>query len=164
MGGTVELAVRARDSRSGVVRGRRARSPPAGSVARASSNPSILLARGRDGTLHTSAHRDRGRDSVKLSVEIWRHVDEPDLIHLTHDRFHAQVTDKEGRLGYYPTLYKKLSELLDVSGEPRAGRRQQSEGKRAGQANEPGAGLPELGDESGEAITGGPNGEGSPPP
>ncbi|MBA3431308.1 MAG: hypothetical protein H0U16_07495 [Actinobacteria bacterium] len=79
---------------------------------------------------------------MKLTVEIWRHIDEPDLIHLTHNRFHAQVTNKEGRLGYYPTLYKKLCELLDESEEPLAGRRQQGEGKRARRADEPRANPP----------------------
>jgi hypothetical protein len=89
-------------------------------------------------TRYTGACDDRGGDPVKLNVEIWRHADEPDLIHLTHDRFHAQVTDKQGRLGYYPTLYKKLSELLDESGEPRAGGRQRGEGKRARRPTEQG--------------------------
>lgn len=79
---------------------------------------------------------------MKLDVEIWRHVDEPDLIHLTHDRFHAQVTNREGRLGYYPTLYKKLSELLDESGEPRAGGRQRGKGKRARRPSESAADDP----------------------
>ena len=68
---------------------------------------------------------------MKLTVEIWRHVDDPHLIHLTHDRFHAQVTDREDLRGYYPSLYKKLSELLEESGEPIAGGRQKGEGKRA---------------------------------
>jgi hypothetical protein len=92
-------------------------------------------------TRYTRLPDDGGGDLVKLNVEIWRHVDEPDLIHLTHDRFHAQVTDQEGRLGYYPSLYKKLSELLNESGEPLAGQRQQGEGKRARRANEPGGGT-----------------------
>jgi len=86
--------------------------------------------------------RTRRAHAVKLTVEIWRHADEPDLIHLTHDRFHAQVTNREGRLGYYPTLYAKLSELLDESGELPAGRRQRGEGKRARPASELGDDTP----------------------
>ena len=68
---------------------------------------------------------------MRLIVEIWRHADEPDVIHLTHDRFHAQVTNRRGRPGYDPTFYAALSELLDESGEVPGGRRQRGEGKRA---------------------------------
>jgi hypothetical protein len=74
--------------------------------------------------------------TVRLIVEIWRQVDEPDVVHLTHDRFHAQVTNRKGRLGYDPTLYRTLSELLDESGEIPAGRRQRGEGKRARRPDE----------------------------
>jgi hypothetical protein len=74
---------------------------------------------------------------VRLVVEIWRHVDEPEVIHLTHDRFDAQVTDREGRPGYDPTLYATLSELLDESEEVPGGRRQRGEGKRARRSDEP---------------------------
>ena len=73
---------------------------------------------------------------MRLMVEIWRHVDEPDVIHLSHDRFDAQVTDREGRAGYDPTFYAALSELLDESGEVRSGRRQRGEGKRARRPDE----------------------------
>ena len=68
---------------------------------------------------------------MRLMVEIWRHVDEPDVIHLSHARFDAQVTDREGQAGYDPTFYAALSELLDESGEVPGGRRQRGEGKRA---------------------------------
>jgi hypothetical protein len=68
---------------------------------------------------------------MRLVVEIWRRADEPDVIHLTHDRFDARVTNREGRPGYDPALYAKLAELLDESGEIPAGRRQRGEGKRA---------------------------------
>jgi hypothetical protein len=64
-------------------------------------------------------------------VEIWRHVDEPDVIHLSHDRFDAVVTDRAGRPGYDPTFYATLSELLNESGEVPGGRRQRGAGKRA---------------------------------
>jgi hypothetical protein len=74
---------------------------------------------------------------VRLIVEIWRRADEPDVIHLTHERFHAQVTNREGRVGYDPTLYTELSELLDASGEVPVGRRQRGEGKRARRRDEP---------------------------
>jgi hypothetical protein len=68
---------------------------------------------------------------VRLTIEIWRHVDEPDVINLTHARFQAQVTNRRGRPGYEPTLYAALSELLDESGEVPGGRRQRGKGKRA---------------------------------
>jgi hypothetical protein len=68
---------------------------------------------------------------VKVAVEIWRRADEPDVIHLTHDRFDARVTNREGWPGYDPALYATLAELLDESGEIPAGRRQRGEGKRA---------------------------------
>jgi hypothetical protein len=69
-------------------------------------------------------------------VEIWRHVDDPDVIHLSHDRFDAQVTNREGQPGYDPTFYETLSELLDESGEAPGGRRQRGEGKRARRPDE----------------------------
>lgn len=74
---------------------------------------------------------------MRLILEIWRRTDEPDVIHLTHERFHAEVTNREGRLGYDPTLYAKLSKLLDESGEVPAGRRQRGEGRRARRTDEP---------------------------
>jgi hypothetical protein len=46
------------------------------------------------------------------------------------------VTNRKGRLGYDPTLYRTLSELLDESGEIPAGRRQRGEGKRARRPDE----------------------------
>jgi hypothetical protein len=68
---------------------------------------------------------------VRLTLEIWRQVDEAEVIHLAHDRFRAQVTNREGQPGYDPTLYAALSELLDESGQVPGGRRQRGEGKRA---------------------------------
>lgn len=57
---------------------------------------------------------------MKLSVEIWRMANEPGLIHLASSdgkTFHAQVTDLEGRAGFYPYLYGKLEAMLEGAGE-----------------------------------------------
>jgi hypothetical protein len=57
---------------------------------------------------------------VKISVEVWRMRNEPGLIHLASSdgkTFHAQVTNLEGRAGYYPYLYDKLEGMLAAAGE-----------------------------------------------
>jgi hypothetical protein len=58
--------------------------------------------------------------SVKISVEVWRMSNEPGLIHLASSdgkTFHGQVTNVEGRAGYYPYLYGKLEGMLEAIGE-----------------------------------------------
>ena len=66
---------------------------------------------------------------MKISVEVWRMSNEPGLIHLASSdgkSFHGQVTNREGRAGYYPYLYEKLESMLEAADEapvvPRAER------------------------------------------
>jgi hypothetical protein len=57
---------------------------------------------------------------VKISVELWRMRNEPGLIHLVSSdgkTFHAEVTNVEGRIGYYPYLFVKLERMLEAAGE-----------------------------------------------
>lgn len=57
---------------------------------------------------------------MKISVEVWRMGNELGLIHLASSdgkTFHAQVTNVEGRAGYYPYLYDKLVGMLEAMGE-----------------------------------------------
>jgi hypothetical protein len=57
---------------------------------------------------------------VKISVEVWRMRNEPGLIHLASSdgkTFHAEMTNVEGRIGYYPYLYVKLEGMLEAAGE-----------------------------------------------
>ena len=57
---------------------------------------------------------------MKISVEVWRMRSEPGLIHLASSdgkTFHAEVTNVEGRIGYYPYLYVKLEGMLEAAGE-----------------------------------------------
>lgn len=57
---------------------------------------------------------------MKISVEVWRMSYEPGLIHLASSdgkTFHGQVTNVEGRAGYYPYLYGKLEGMLEAIGE-----------------------------------------------
>ena len=74
---------------------------------------------------------------MRLTVEIWRHAGQPDVIHIAHERFHAQVRDQPSSSGGDPALYRSLSALLDESGEPASGRRQRGAGRRARRASEP---------------------------
>jgi hypothetical protein len=64
--------------------------------------------------------KKEGGSIMKISVEVWRMSNEPGLIHLASSdgkTFDAQVSNVEGRAGYYSYLYGKLEGMLEVEGE-----------------------------------------------